>query len=97
VLEHNARLLAAAAAKLDALSPLATLARGYAVPIRPDTGRIVRSGSEVAPGDALRLRMADAELDTVVQRVRLLITPGADGAGHRPAAWGEGGQDNGGS
>jgi len=97
VLEHNARLLAAAAAKLDALSPLATLARGYAVPIRPDTGRIVRSGSEVAPGDALRLRMADAELDTVVQRVRLLVTPGADGAGHRPAAWGEGGQDNGGS
>src|SRR5690606_12863133 len=40
------RRLAFLAGKLDALSPLATLARGFAICRRPDTGAVVRSGRQ---------------------------------------------------
>ena len=48
-------------AKLDALSPLKVLGRGYAIPQRED-GRVVRSVADVAAGDSLRLRVADGEI-----------------------------------
>lgn len=87
--ERKQRALAAAAAKLDALSPLATLARGYAVARRADTGRIVRRAAHVAPGDPLTLRLYDAELDAVVERVRLMPAPAAgdDGSGRADATY----------
>ncbi len=56
----NPAALATAVGKLDALSPLATLARGYAVPRRADTGEVVRRGNEVAPGDGCSVRLHDA-------------------------------------
>ena len=49
------------AAKLDALSPLKVLGRGYAIPQKEDGG-VVRSVTDVASGDSLRLRMADGEI-----------------------------------
>lgn len=42
------RRLAAAASKLDALSPLKVLSRGYAIGYRTD-GRVVKSTADVAP------------------------------------------------
>ncbi|MFC4560540.1 exodeoxyribonuclease VII large subunit [Nocardiopsis mangrovi] len=50
--------LAHTRARLHALSPATTLARGYAVVQRGD-GAVVRSASEVAEGDTLRLRFAE--------------------------------------
>ncbi|MBT2506157.1 exodeoxyribonuclease VII large subunit [Streptomyces sp. ISL-98] len=47
-------------ARVLALSPAATLERGYAVLQRPDGG-VVRSPDEVAPGDELRARVAEGE------------------------------------
>ncbi len=50
--------LAEAASRLHALSPLAVLARGYAI-ATTEEGRAVRSASEVAPGERLRVRVHD--------------------------------------
>jgi exodeoxyribonuclease VII large subunit len=50
--------LAAHAARLQALSPLNVLARGYAVPLG-DGGRVLRRSADFAPGTAFDLRVAD--------------------------------------
>lgn len=49
------------AAQVRALSPAATLDRGYAVVQGPDGG-VVRSPDDVATGDALRIRLASGEI-----------------------------------
>ena len=48
-------------AQLTALSPLATLRRGYAIVRREDTGLIVHSVGQVSTGDELRIRVQDGE------------------------------------
>jgi exodeoxyribonuclease VII large subunit len=48
-------------ARLIALSPAATLRRGYAI-VQSADGAVVRSASQVEPGDRLTLRFADDEL-----------------------------------
>ena len=53
------------ASKLDALSPLKVLGRGYAIPRKGDGG-VVRSVSDVTPGDGLKLRVADGEISCQV-------------------------------
>jgi exodeoxyribonuclease VII large subunit len=60
--------LARRAAKLEALSPLATLARGYSV-VQTDSGMLVRSASQVSVGDHLRLSLSDGELLASVTEV----------------------------
>ncbi len=57
------------AGKLDALSPLKVLARGYAV-VFGEGGHALRSAQEVSPGQALRVRLHDGELDAEVKSVR---------------------------
>jgi exodeoxyribonuclease VII large subunit len=58
-------------ARLDAYSPLKVLARGYAIATRDD-GRAVRSGDDVAPGDALHVRVRDARVEARVEKVEPL-------------------------
>jgi exodeoxyribonuclease VII large subunit len=55
----------ALAGKLDALSPLKVLARGYAVVFGKD-GHALHRAAEAQPGDPLRVRLHDGELDAVV-------------------------------
>jgi exodeoxyribonuclease VII large subunit len=52
-------------ARLRALSPAATLERGYAIVQRPD-GAVIRRPDEVSPGDPLRLRLAGGDLPATV-------------------------------
>ncbi|BCJ58562.1 hypothetical protein Jiend_19840 [Micromonospora endophytica] len=52
-------------ARLRALSPAATLDRGYAIVQRPD-GPIIRTPADTAPGDPLRIRLADGDLSATV-------------------------------
>ena len=54
------------AAQLRALSPAATLDRGYAV-VQRAGGAVVRDPAQVAPGDALRIRVARGELTAVAR------------------------------
>ncbi|MGH3712745.1 MAG: exodeoxyribonuclease VII large subunit [Micromonosporaceae bacterium] len=57
-------------ARLRALSPQATLSRGYAVVHRPD-GAVVRHPTDVADGDALHIRLAEGELAAVAGSVAI--------------------------
>jgi exodeoxyribonuclease VII large subunit len=50
------------AARLESLSPLAVLARGYAVCWNEDRTRIVREASAVGPGDLVRVTLHRGEL-----------------------------------
>jgi exodeoxyribonuclease VII large subunit len=52
-------------ARVTALSPAATLERGYAVLQRAD-GTVVRRSAEVAAGDPLRARLSEGEVALVV-------------------------------
>ncbi len=68
----TARRLRAAAeagtlgARLDALSPLAVLGRGYAVCWNGARTGIIRSADDVAPGDRVRVTLARGEIGCVV-------------------------------
>jgi len=53
-------------ARLRALSPAATLQRGYSIVQRAD-GHVVRAAAEVAADDLLRVRLAEGELRAVVR------------------------------
>jgi exodeoxyribonuclease VII large subunit len=53
-------------ARLRALSPAATLQRGYAI-VQRDDGHVVRAATEVAADDRVRVRLAEGELRAVVQ------------------------------
>jgi exodeoxyribonuclease VII large subunit len=57
--------LARAAGKLDALSPLAVLGRGYAL-VRDQQGKLVRDAEAVVPGERLRVQLQRGELDVAV-------------------------------
>ncbi|TVP77761.1 MAG: exodeoxyribonuclease VII large subunit [Gemmatimonadales bacterium] len=69
LVELRRAALAERAGQVEALSPLSTLRRGYAVPLLAD-GRVVRTRSQVQPGDTLGLRLVDGRLDCTVDRVR---------------------------
>jgi exodeoxyribonuclease VII large subunit len=60
-LERDRHVLQQAARTLHAVSPLATLERGYAILFDAD-GKVLRSAQGVESGDALRARLADGEL-----------------------------------
>jgi exodeoxyribonuclease VII large subunit len=51
--------LRSAAGRLEALSPLACLARGYSITFDASSGRTVRSVKELKPGSEVRTRLAD--------------------------------------
>jgi len=62
------RRLAELAARLDALSPLAVLGRGYSIARRESDGRIVRAAADVAVGDRLDLQLATGRIGAQVTR-----------------------------
>lgn len=67
-IEHRATHLAGLARSLNALSPLATLERGYAIAF--DAGqRVLTSVASVQRGDALNVRVHDGAIDVRVDAV----------------------------
>ncbi|WP_298035939.1 exodeoxyribonuclease VII large subunit [uncultured Desulfuromonas sp.] len=61
--------LAALCARLDSLSPLRTLARGYAVVLADKTGKAVSDASSLGAGDRLRIRFAKGRAAATVEEV----------------------------
>jgi len=66
VLERAEREIAQSAARLEDLSPLAILGRGYAVCYEHD-GTILRAAASVSPGDRVDVRLAEGTLGCIVQ------------------------------
>jgi exodeoxyribonuclease VII large subunit len=65
-LENSGAQLTAYGARLDALSPLRVLARGYAV-ARDDKGRVLKKVAQLPSGKEFRLRVTDGEVNGRVQ------------------------------
>jgi exodeoxyribonuclease VII large subunit len=63
-IDRNRKLFAVAVGKLHSLSPLAVLARGYAIAFDSE-GRIIKRAADVHKGERLRLRVADGEMNCV--------------------------------
>lgn len=59
--------LSATLARLDSLSPLAPLSRGFAVATALPGGEVIRSAGSLSAGDMLRLRFIDGEADCRVE------------------------------
>ena len=70
VLERRRDRIAALSGRIHVLSPLATLARGYALP-RTAGGVALTSVAAVKPGGRLNILMHDGEIDAVTEAVRL--------------------------
>lgn len=62
------------AASVDALSPLAVLARGYSVSESSD-GKVLKSIESIATGDRIRTRLPDGTVDSVVEKVQRPPSP----------------------
>ena len=65
-LEESGALLTAHGARLDALSPLKVLARGYAV-ARDEGGAVLKRVKQFPAGREFRLRVTDGEIDARVR------------------------------
>jgi exodeoxyribonuclease VII large subunit len=68
LLEARSERLSRAAGKLDTLSPLAALRRGYAVAQAPD-GRVLRRTADFEEGSPYRLRVVDGRVRSVVEGI----------------------------
>jgi exodeoxyribonuclease VII large subunit len=68
-LDQRRHALARLAAQLEALSPLAVLARGYSLTLRADGTTVLRSAGEVEPGDQIQTRLASGSLVSRVEAV----------------------------
>ena len=61
----RARRFVALTAKLDAMSPLKVLSRGYSM-TQLDAGRIIRSVGDVTAGDTIRVTLEDGHFTATV-------------------------------
>ena len=67
VVDAQSAALSAAAARLEDLSPLKTVARGFAV-VRKADGTMVKSAGQVQPGDGVDVRVSDGTISCLVQK-----------------------------
>lgn len=65
-LSERRHRLASMMAKLDALSPLSVLSRGYAIALSERTGRALVATSDALPGDRLRIKLHEGEVQAEV-------------------------------
>jgi len=70
VLDKPRDRVAMTAARLEDLSPLGILSRGYAVAFADDGRTVVRSVKEIVPGDRLHVRVLDGHVDCLVENTR---------------------------
>lgn len=66
-LQRDQLRLRGIARSMEAVSPLATVARGYSILTRADDGSLVRSPLQVRPGDAVNARVQDGTLELIVK------------------------------
>lgn len=69
-LTHRQHRLGTLVRALDAISPLATLARGYAILTLKENGDIIRKTDQVQVGDKITARLSEGTLDCVVDSIQ---------------------------
>jgi len=70
--ERGRSRLAELAGRLDSLSPLGVLNRGYALVRRARDGAIPRTADQLERGERLNIRLAEAQLEAVVESIAAL-------------------------
>jgi exodeoxyribonuclease VII large subunit len=68
--KHSRHRLAAAVGRLQSLSPLAVLGRGYSLTRLLPSGQVLRSARQVRVGDAIEVLLAEGALDARVTDVK---------------------------
>jgi exodeoxyribonuclease VII large subunit len=61
-LDHGGERVSVAAGKLESLSPLAVLARGYAIAF-DSQGHVIKRAADVGSGERVRVRVSEGEID----------------------------------
>jgi len=56
-------------ARLDALSPLAILERGYTLVFKRETGELVRDAAQLEPGDSVAMRLGKGGADATITEI----------------------------
>ena len=79
-LSTRRRELVRHAARLDALSPLAVLGRGYAIASKED-GSVVRKVDEITAGEKVAVRISDGRIDAQVLRTEKTKTSSTEEEG----------------
>jgi exodeoxyribonuclease VII large subunit len=69
LIQGRRHVLARLGGKMDALSPLATLRRGYAVPLGAG-GRVLRGVEDFSPGESFELRVVDGRVECQVRDIQ---------------------------
>ncbi len=68
-LEQLKQRLLSSSQTLHAVSPLATLNRGYAMAINPSTGEVIRSAEQISVGDTVQTRLAQGRFTSQVKDI----------------------------
>jgi exodeoxyribonuclease VII large subunit len=68
-IRHTRRQLEGLAARLDGLSPLAVLGRGYSLTFDHETGTLIRSPEQLRAGQWIRTRFASGQVVSQVRRL----------------------------
>lgn len=66
-IETNQSRFSALAAKLDSLSPLSVLGRGYSLTTNAETGELIRRMEEAPQGTRIRTRLGQGEITSLVE------------------------------
>ena len=64
--ERATAQLQTVAGRLESLSPLAVLGRGYAVAWTADKSRILRDAAAVSPGETIKVTLSRGEIEAKV-------------------------------
>lgn len=75
LVDHRRASFGSALAKLDALSPLAVLLRGYAIALHEKTGKALVRAADAAVGDRVTVRVAEGSLVARVEEIRSADAP----------------------
>lgn len=70
-LKQHQQRLATASQTLHAISPLATLSRGYTLTIEPHSGQIIRASTQVKLGDIVETRLAQGSFTSEIKMICL--------------------------
>ncbi|QQA74869.1 exodeoxyribonuclease VII large subunit [Pectobacterium parmentieri] len=82
-LNQNKQKLGVACSRLEGVSPLATLARGYNVTTAPD-GNVLKNVAQIIPGETLKTRLQDGWVESQV--TTLVPNPSSEKKRRKPSS-----------